>query len=85
MNESSKNSEQNGQFPERCIKTDPRTGLSVLTGGLPTTKEKIARNFLVGCCRDAIILRRSVGLGKKDPFRKSDENENNKFDFTDKE
>lgn len=85
MKESSENSEQDGQFPERRIKTDPVTGLPVLTGGPPITKEKVAKDFPVDCSRDAIILRRFVGLGKKDPFKKSDKNEANKVDFTDKE
>lgn len=45
----------------RKLTKDPDTGLWVLSGP-KITKEKIARDFPEDSDRDAIILRRSVGL-----------------------
>lgn len=82
MHKSNKKSDKN-EFPKRRIETDPNTGLSVLVGPA-FTKEDVARDFPVDCCRDAVILRRSVGLGKKDPFENEggDPSETNKKPFT---
>lgn len=45
----------------RALKKDSRTGLWVLSG--PSfTKEDVARDFPEDSDRDAIIIRRSVGL-----------------------
>ncbi len=45
----------------RILKTDPRTGMPVLSGPA-FTKEDVARDFPEDSDRDAIIIRRSVGL-----------------------
>lgn len=36
------------------------------------TKADVARDFPVDCCRDATLLRRSVGLEPNEPFKKGD-------------
>ena len=72
MNDADHNTDKNEQPSETRLKINPRTGLPVMSG--PSfTKEDVARDFPVDCCRDAIILRRSVGLGKKDPFEENEE------------
>jgi hypothetical protein len=68
MNKSTGNKGKRETHPERRLETDLRTSLPILTGSPPITKEKIKRDYPVDCCRDATIIRRSVGLGKKDPF-----------------
>jgi hypothetical protein len=82
MNEANTNNEKNEKFTENRLEKEPQTGLTVVVGGPPITKEKVKRDFPVDCCRDATILRRSVGLGKKDPFEK--DQKSNK-DYTSKE
>lgn len=46
---------------ERKLVKNPETGHWALRGP-KITKEKVERDFPTDCCRDAIILRRSVGL-----------------------
>ena len=47
--------------PKRMVK-DSKTGLFFLSSGSEITKEKVEKDFPFDSDRDAIILRRSVGL-----------------------
>jgi hypothetical protein len=67
MKESEENNELNKQSTKAWIKKDHQTGLPVLAGP-KFTKEEVAKDFPVDCCRDAVILRRSVGLDRSAPF-----------------
>jgi hypothetical protein len=79
MSQSNKNKNKGKESTKTRLKKDPQTGRMVVSG--PSfTKEDIARDFPVDCCRDAIILRRSVGLGKNDLFEG-----NTEFNIDDKE
>ena len=58
---SKKDVENSESKEDDVLKTDPRTGMPVLSG--PSfTKEDVARDFPEDSDRDAIIIRRSVGL-----------------------
>ena len=45
----------------RSLKRDPRSSIFVLSGP-PMTREQVAKDFPEDSDRDAIIIRRSVGL-----------------------
>jgi hypothetical protein len=45
MDESTENKDKSEELPERQLTTDPRTGLPILTGSPPITKEKIKRDY----------------------------------------
>jgi di/tricarboxylate transporter len=47
---------------KRELKTDPRTGMPILTGSPAFTKKDVAKDFPEDSDRDSVIIRRSVGL-----------------------
>jgi hypothetical protein len=66
MGDSNAKSEENKEHDKNQPVKDPRTGMTVLKG--PSfTKEDVARDFPYNCSRVATIMRRSVGLDRKEP------------------
>jgi len=61
MSRERKNTGTTKKKTRRSLKRDPRTGMLVLSGP-PMTKKQVAKDFPEDSDRDAIILRRSVGL-----------------------
>jgi len=61
MSSERKNTEAAKKKKRRSLKRDPRTGMLVLSGPA-MTKNQVAKDFPEDSDRDAIIIRRSVGL-----------------------
>lgn len=61
MSSERKNTEAAKKKKRRSLKRDPRTGMFVLSGP-PMTKKQVAKDYPGDSDRDAIIIRRSVGL-----------------------